>query len=169
MSATIQWESDDPRARLDIPAARTATQRYRWSAPAPIGLAGTCAEYVLQDGAVTLRDVLTDTSERIHGTTLTKRVTWRSTLTIIGPLAVFSMGEEAAAVAPEESPGYRTIATVTTTDAERREARQQLVYEKCLKWVRELAQVSYSEARARSADYCDQARVLEREAQEAWR
>lgn len=89
-----QWEAE-PFGKLEIPAERKASQQFRWTAPAPIGLSGTCGDWVQVQHGITLRDVLIDTSERYQGTVLTQRVTHRRDLTIVNaPVLVFPLNED---------------------------------------------------------------------------
>ena len=60
------------------------------------------------------------------------------------------------------------LAVLTVTDAEQRDARQALVYEKALKLTRRIARSTYTEARMDVVPFVDEARVIEREAQAAW-
>lgn len=98
-----EWSAVD-RRELTVPAELRAIQRYRFTSPAPIGLTGSCAEWVYVQGGVTLRDALLDTSQRVHGTVLEWRITHRREVTIIGaPVVVFPMSDdEAAAAVPDE-------------------------------------------------------------------
>jgi hypothetical protein len=91
----MEWVAVN-RQDLKVPPERSATQRFRFTAPAPIGLSGSCAEWIAgAGGGVTLHDVLIDTSQRVHGTTLEYRVTHRRELTIIGaPIVVFPINDE---------------------------------------------------------------------------
>lgn len=77
-----EWESNDPFARLIVPAERLATQRYKFSAPNGVGLSGTCADFLIEPNHVRLKDVLIDTSERYQGTVLKQRVTHRTWLVL---------------------------------------------------------------------------------------
>lgn len=98
MAEAHQWESD-PHAPLDIPAARTATQKHRFTAQLvqdakAMPLAGTCAHYDVVDATVHLYDVLIDTSERVLGTTFKKRVTHRTEIVLINtPVMIFRLSD----------------------------------------------------------------------------
>lgn len=88
-----QWESNDPRASLPIPKEKLDAQRFRWTAPTPVGLSGTCAGWSVRDGAyVQLRNVLVDTSHRYQGTMLNKRVTHHDELNVVhAPVLIFPL------------------------------------------------------------------------------
>ena len=58
--------------------------------------------------------------------------------------------------------------TITVTAEERKEARQALVYERALKFVRMLARKSYSEVREHPVSYVDEARAINTDAEQAW-
>ena len=88
-----QWEAE-PFGKLEIPPERKASQQFRWTAPAPVNLSGTCAEWVQIQHGVTLKDVLIDTSQRFQGSVITQRVTHRRELTIVNaPILVFLLNE----------------------------------------------------------------------------
>ena len=90
----MEWVSDDPHARLNIPADRTATQRFRWSAK-ELGLTGTCAEFEALLNGLRVTDALVDTSERYQGTLLKKRVTHRAELYLLNtPVVIFPFSPE---------------------------------------------------------------------------
>jgi len=102
----MEWTNDDPRGRLDIPKDLLASQRFRWSAtlsPQGMPLIGTCADFEVMLNGVRLAQCLTDTSERVHGTTLRRRVTFRAELFVIGtPVLIFPFNSEEMAGDPPE-------------------------------------------------------------------
>jgi len=92
-----EWTGAPGERDAPVPPARAATQRYRWSAAAPISLHGTCAHWeVLAAGILILHDVLVDTSQRFRGTMLEARVTARRELVVAGPMIVFPFNADEA-------------------------------------------------------------------------
>jgi len=79
-----EWSTDDPHGHLEIPAARLATQRWRFVTAHDIGLTGTCAMYeILEPAGVLLHDVLVDTSVRVQSILTKKRVTHRRKVLLV--------------------------------------------------------------------------------------
>lgn len=89
-----EWRSENPRAVLDIPTDLLAAQRFKFSAR-DLGLTGTCADVEHEMHGVRLVNVLVDTSQRVSGTPLDRRVTHRAFLLAAWtPLLVFPLSED---------------------------------------------------------------------------
>jgi hypothetical protein len=99
----VEWTNEDPRGKLDIPKELLNTQKYRFTAK-DIGLTGTCAAFEGLLGGVQLLKCLVDTSERVHGTTLKRRVTYRKQLHLFSiAVVVFPFNDDEHDDSPDTS------------------------------------------------------------------
>lgn len=101
-----EWEGA-PEHQLPIPAELLADMRYKFTVYVSdtARLYGRCASWdALAGGALVLRRALTDTSDRVNGTLLKKRLTFRASIVVAGaPVIVTELLHEEREPAVEES------------------------------------------------------------------
>lgn len=100
-----EWEGA-PEQTLPIPPELLADMRYKFTVylSATARLDGRCASWdALAGGALVLQRALTDTSDRVSGTLLKNRMTFRASIIVAGAPVIVTelLADEREPAAPE--------------------------------------------------------------------